>query len=96
MQSEDVEPVLGQLEFAEMVWLEFALEYEDRTRQKIVSYQIFQTGTTTSVEKSTIRTTQHGHNHALAMEADSEEVYIVISKAEGCDEDTILDPTFIG
>ena len=87
MQSEDVGPVLEQPEFTEMDWSEFALEYEDRTRQKIVSYQIFHTGTTTSVEKSTIRTTQHGHNHALGMEADSKEVYIVISKADGCDEE---------
>ena len=87
MQSEDVAPFLEQPESAEMGWSEFAREYEDRTEQKIVSYQCFHTGTTTSVGKSTIRTTQNGRNHALVMEADSGEVYIVISKAEGCDEE---------
>ena len=96
MQSEDVAPFLEQPESAEMGWSEFAQQYEDRTEQKIVSYQCFHTGTTTSVGKSTIRTTQNGHNHALVMEAHSGEVYIVISKAEGCDEEKLLDPTFIG
>ena len=82
MQSEDLASFLEQPESAEMEWSEFARQYEDRTEQKIVSYQCFHTGTTTSVGKSTIRTTQNGHNHALVMEADSGEVYIIISKAK--------------
>ena len=91
-----VVPALDEPELAEMGWSEFAQRYKDRTEQEIVSFNCFHTGTTTSVRKSTIRTTFKGHNHALVMEADSGEFFIAISKAEGCDDILILDPNFIG
>ena len=94
-QSGDV-PVLQEREEVEMSWARFGRRFEKRSGQKIMSFQCFHTGTTTSVRKSTIRTTARGGNAALIMESDSGEYFVAISKAQGCDEIKILDPNFIG
>ena len=92
-QSEEA-PVLKEPELAQMSWGRFGRRFEKRSGQKIMSFKCFHTGTTTSVRKSTIRTTARGGNAALIMESDSGEYFVAISKAQGCDEIKILDPNF--
>ena len=94
-QSEEA-PVLEDPELAEMSWARFGRRFAKRSGQEIMSFQCFHTGTTTSVRKSTIRTTARGGNAALIMESDSGEYFVAISKAQGCDEIKILNPYFIG
>ena len=89
-------PNLALPEYVEMMWAPHAKKHQARNNQPIVSYQCFHTGTTTSVRKSTIRKTRKGNHQALVMETDSGEYYIVISKAQGCDDIKVLDPNFIG
>ena len=95
VQSADVKLGSDEPELAEMMWASFGEKFEAKNGQKIFSFQCFHTGTTTSVRKSAIRTTKN-ENTALIMEADSGEVVVAISKAEGCDEGKVLDPNFIG
>ena len=81
-------------ELADMSWSPFGqrLMQHDQT---ITSFQCFHTGTTTSVKRSTIRTTMKGHNVALVMEADSGEYFVALTKAQGCDEEKVGDPFFV-
>ena len=95
MQPEDV-PILEEPELADMMWSSFGVRFEARCGRKIMSFHCFHTGTTTTVRKSTIRTTLGGGNCALIMEADTGEYFVAISKAQGCDEIKVLDPSFIG
>ena len=96
VDSENVEPVLVDPEIVNMAWGSFAQRAGHEGKQKIQSFQCFHTGTTTTIKKSTIRRTRIGHNHVLIIETDSGQRFMVISKAEGCDEAKILDPNFIG
>ena len=94
--SENNGLALADPAIAEMGWAGFAERAGNAKNQKIQSFQCFHTGTTTSVKKSTIRRTRLGHNHVLVIETDSKQCFLVISKAEGCDEAKISDPNFIG
>ena len=86
----------------EMSWPEekeennFLTRFSERCNEKIKSYRCFYTGTTTSVIKSTIRTTAKGRNLALIMEAVGDVHYVALSKAQGCDDTKVRDPNFIG
>ena len=85
---------LEEPELADMSWSLFGqrlLLYG----QTITSLQCFHTGTTTSVARSTIRTTRR-KNFALVMESDSGKCFVAITKAQGCDEIKVGDPNFIG
>ena len=98
IQPEDV-PILEEPELADMTWSSFAVRFKERCGQKIMSFLCYHTGKTTTVVKSTIRTTletSEDVNRALIMEADTGEYFVAISKAQGCDETKVLDPSFIG
>ena len=86
---------LEEPELADMSWSPFGKRLLTRYGKKITSLECFHTGTTTSVKRSTIRTTMKGNNFALVMEADSGEYFVAISKAQGCDEIKVGDPICI-
>ena len=93
----EVMPTLDDPECAEMTWTPFAKWFQERYSKRIVSFECFHTGTTTSVGKSTIRTTREGHHVVLVMEnKSSNDVYVALSKAQGCDDIKVWDPNFIG
>ena len=96
VHPENVARVAVDSEIVEMEWASFAQLAVNANRHKILSFQCFHTGTTTTIRKSTIRRTRIGHNPVLIIETDSGQRFMVISKAEGCDEAKILDPNFIG
>ena len=93
-QSEDV-PIIEE----HMMWSPFGEKFEARYGQPIMSFACFHTGTTTSVRKSTIRTTRGG-NRALILGLDSGESFVAVSKAQGFkqggDAMAMWDPHFIG
>ena len=95
-QATVIIPQTMNVESEEMMWSKFAKSYHARTGQKICSSICFHTGTTTSVRKSTIRTTLKGEHLALVMQGESEKIYVAISKAQGCTDSEALDPNFIG
>ena len=95
-RTDDIIPVLENPELAAMSWAPYATSFQERYNQRIFSYQCFHTGTTTSVRKSTIRKTRKGNHQALVMQTDNGEYYIVISKAQGCDDIKVLHYNFIG
>ena len=63
----EVTPILDDPEHAEMTWTPFAKWFQEEYSKKIVSFECFHTGTTTSVRKSTIRTTSEGHHVVLVI-----------------------------
>ena len=88
------EPVLEEPDLVCLDWN--VRRFKEKYLKPIMTFECFHAGTTTSVRKSTIRTTARGGNAALIMESDSGEYFVAISKAQGCDEIKILDPNFIG
>ena len=90
------EPVLEEPELVSMTWSGFALEFENKFKYQMTSFDCFHTGTTTTVRKSTIRMTKQRENLALVMQIDTGKFVVAISKAQGCDETLGLDPKFLG
>ena len=80
----------------EMTWSGFARRFEKkyRRRMKICDCQFI--GFSSTVRKSTIRTTKQRKNLALVMQMDTGKFVVAVSKAQGCDEPIGLDAKFLG
>ena len=92
----EVIPTLADPECAEMTWSPFAKWFQKKYSKPIVSFECYHTGTTTSIGMSTIRTTREGHLVLVMEIKSSNDVYVVLSKAQGCDDIKVGDPNFIG
>ena len=79
-----------------MMWTKFAEATKDKPDHTILSYACFHLGRTTTISRSTIRTTGASKHQALVMETDIGECLIALSKAQGCESEQRQMLNFLG